>query len=171
MYEIGARHEKSLLDFDDHPLIAIWEMTQACDLVCRHCRACATPHRDAEELTTEEAKKLLESIKAMGTPLCVLTGGDPAKRPDLVENVAHGREIGLTMALTPSGTPLMTRELIGRLKDAGLTEKGRQLAEPIRTALQDIRYRALDDVSPEEIEITNAVLLRMIANLADLQPD
>jgi AdoMet-dependent heme synthase len=120
MYEIGARREKTLLDFDDHPLIAIWEMTQACDLVCRHCRACATPFRDEQELTTAEAKKLLESVHAMGTPLCVLTGGDPAKRPDLVELVAHGRDIGLTMALTPSGTPLMTRELIGRLEDAGL---------------------------------------------------
>jgi MoaA/NifB/PqqE/SkfB family radical SAM enzyme len=48
----------------------------------------------------------------MGTPLVVLTGGDPAKRPDLVSLVAYGVALGLTMALTPSGTNLTTRTLL-----------------------------------------------------------
>lgn len=112
---------RNTLDFDDHPLIAIWETTQACDLVCAHCRACATPHLDPRELTTAQGKKLLSAFAAMGTPLCVLTGGDPAKRADLVELVAHGVKVGLTMALTPSGTPLMTRELLAELHAAGLS--------------------------------------------------
>jgi radical SAM protein len=106
--------------FDDHPLLAIWEMTQACDLVCAHCRACATTDRDRDELTTEEAKSLLDSIAAMSVPLVVLTGGDPAKRPDLVELVAHGKRRGLTMAVTPSGTPLLVEETIVKMKEAGL---------------------------------------------------
>lgn len=108
------------LDFDDHPLLAIWETTQACDLVCAHCRASATPFTHPEELTTDEGKRLLDRIAAMGTPMCVLTGGDPAKRADLVELVRHGARAGLVMALTPSGTPLMTRDLLERLRDAGL---------------------------------------------------
>ncbi len=106
--------------FDQHPLLAIWEVTQACDLACAHCRACATPSRDAAELTTDEGKHLLEQIAAMGTPLMVLTGGDPAKRPDLVELVSHGTRAGLTMAVTPSGTPLFTGELLESLRDAGM---------------------------------------------------
>ncbi len=108
------------LDFDDHPLVAIWETTQACDLVCAHCRACATPRLDPRELTTAQGMKLLSGFAAMGTPLCVLTGGDPAKRADLVELVEHGVREGLTMALTPSGTPLMTEELLADLKRGGL---------------------------------------------------
>ena len=76
--------------FDHHPFLAIWELTQACDLVCAHCRACATPHRAPDELDTTEGKHLLDRIAAMGTKLVVLTGGDPAKRPDLVELVRHG---------------------------------------------------------------------------------
>jgi radical SAM protein len=111
---------RTTLDFEDHPLLAIWETTQACDLACAHCRACATPHLDPRELTTAQGKRLLGAFAAMGTPLCVLTGGDPAKRPDLVELVEHGARLGLTMALTPSGTPLMTRELLAALKAAGL---------------------------------------------------
>ncbi|MCL2725187.1 MAG: TIGR04053 family radical SAM/SPASM domain-containing protein [Polyangiaceae bacterium] len=110
----------TFLDFDDHPLIAIWEMTQACDLVCQHCRASATAKLDPLELSTGEGKALLDSIAAMGTPLCILTGGDPAKRRDLVELVRYGARAGLTMALTPSGTPLMTGDLLGRLQEAGL---------------------------------------------------
>ena len=71
------------LDFDHHPLLAIWEVTQACDLACQHCRACATPARDEAELSTAEGLRLLDAIRAMGTPVVVLTGGDPAKRSAL----------------------------------------------------------------------------------------
>jgi AdoMet-dependent heme synthase len=73
------------------------------------------------ELSTEEGRRLLDAIAAMGTPLVVLTGGDPAKRPDLVSLVAHGVGLGLTMALTPSGTHLTTRALLEQLKGAGLS--------------------------------------------------
>lgn len=55
-----------------------------------------------------------------------------------------------------------------RSKNAGLTEKGHQLADPIRTALQELRYRALEGVSEKEIAITNEVLLKMIGNLSNL---
>ena len=56
----------------------------------------------------------------MGTKLMVLTGGDPAKREDLVELVDHGTKAGLTMTVTPSGTPLVTEDLLRRMRDAGL---------------------------------------------------
>lgn len=108
------------IPFDHHPLLAIWEVTQACELACAHCRACATPMRDLRELSTDEGKKLLEDVRAMGTPLVVLTGGDPAARPDLVELVSHGTSLGLIMAVTPSGTPSTTRELLVELRGAGL---------------------------------------------------
>jgi radical SAM protein len=107
--------------FDRAPFILFWETTQACDLVCQHCRACAVPDRAPDELSTEEGIALLDEAKAMGCPLVVLTGGDPAKRPDLVDLVRHGSAIGLHMALTPSATPLVTPELLSRLKSAGLS--------------------------------------------------
>lgn len=106
--------------FDDHPLLAIWETTQACDLACAHCRACAKPQRHPEELDTREGKQLLDALSRGGVPLVVLTGGDPAKRDDLVELVAHGDALGLHMGLTPSATPLMTDALLARLAEARL---------------------------------------------------
>ena len=102
------------------PFIVFWEMTQACDLACAHCRATARPHRSEWELDTEQGEALLDSIAEMGTPIVVLTGGDPAQREDLVRLVRHGTNRGLHMALTPSATPLLTEELIARLQDAGL---------------------------------------------------
>ena len=108
------------MPFDERPLLVIWETTRACDLACVHCRACAIANRDPNELSTDEAKKLLDDVKRMGTPLFVLTGGDPAKRPDLVEIVRYGSSIGLVMAVTPSGTPLMTENILREVRDAGL---------------------------------------------------
>jgi DNA-binding MarR family transcriptional regulator len=58
-----------------------------------------------------------------------------------------------------------------RSKNAGLTEKGKMIAEPIRTKLLDIRYSALQGLTDEEIDTTNTVLLRMIGNLAALNVD
>lgn len=107
-------------NFDETPFLAFWETTRACDLACQHCRASAVPHRAPGELSTVEGKELLDEIAALGCKLVVLTGGDPAKRPDLVELVRHGTDVGLRVALTPSATPLVTRELLTDLKDAGL---------------------------------------------------
>lgn len=108
------------MEHDDHPFIAIWETTQACDLACAHCRASARPCRDRNELTSYEGFKLLRSLARGGVPLVVLTGGDPAKRPDLTDLVAFGHAEGLKMGLTPSATPLVTEELVIDLADAGL---------------------------------------------------
>ncbi|HSC87955.1 MAG TPA: TIGR04053 family radical SAM/SPASM domain-containing protein [Polyangiaceae bacterium] len=108
------------MKFDDKPFVAIWETTQACDLHCHHCRAEARPDRNPGELSTVEARKLLEQFAAAEVPLVILTGGDPAKRPDLVELVQYGKSLGLTMGLTPSATPLVTPELLEALQRAGI---------------------------------------------------
>lgn len=106
--------------YGDHPLSAVWETTQACDLACSHCRARATPSRDDAELSTDEARRLFAELAEASVERLVLTGGDPAKRPDLLELVAHGREAGLTVSLAPSPTSLMTRALLAELAAAGV---------------------------------------------------
>jgi radical SAM protein len=108
------------IDFDERPYIAIWEMTQACDLACVHCRACAQPKRDPLELSTDEGKRLIDQIAEMKIPVFVLTGGDPIKRPDLFELIEYATGIGVRASLTPSATPLLTREIVRLLKECGL---------------------------------------------------
>jgi radical SAM protein len=107
-------------EFAERPLVVIWEMTQACDLKCAHCRASAQPLRSALELSTAEGYHLVDQVAEMGVPIFVLTGGDPLKRPDLFALVQYAGSKGVKTSLTPSATPLLTRESIKKLKESGL---------------------------------------------------
>jgi len=107
-------------DFSEAPFLVIWELTQACDLACRHCRASARPWRDPAELTTAEAFGVLAQIRALGDPLLVFTGGDPLKRPDLFDILSESVRSGLRTAITPSATPLLDRDAVRRFRGAGV---------------------------------------------------
>lgn len=107
-------------DFDLRPLLVIWEMTQACDLNCVHCRADARPKRHPLELSTAEAFHLIDEVAEMRVPLFVLTGGDPLKRPDILPIVQYACRQGVRTSLTPSATPLLTRDAVFQLKRSGL---------------------------------------------------
>ena len=115
-----------MMDFSQSPLLVIWEVTQACDLACVHCRASAIPSRNPGELTTEEGYRLLEQVKAFGetkpfgSPLFVFTGGDPLKRPDLYDLIRYSVKLGLRTNVTPSGTPLLTPAAIDEFQRAGV---------------------------------------------------
>jgi radical SAM protein len=107
-------------DFDRAPFVVIWETTQACDLACVHCRAEAQPLRDPRELTTAEARQMMTDVRRFGPVVFVFSGGDCLKRPDIVDLVAHGTELGMRMAITPATTPLCSRETMTALRGAGL---------------------------------------------------
>lgn len=116
-----GRPDLADVDFEQAPFLVIWEVTRACDLACKHCRAEAVTNRNPLELSTEQGMRLMDDVRRFGRPLFVLTGGDPLKRPDVVELVEYGASIGLRMAMTPSGTPLMTEPVLRSLKAAGLS--------------------------------------------------
>jgi radical SAM protein len=108
--------------FTSAPFLVIWETTRACALACAHCRAEAIPRRDPRELTADEGRLLIERVAAFGdpAPLLVLTGGDPLRRPDIVDLVAHAAGAGLGVSLTPSATAAVTESRLRALRDAGL---------------------------------------------------
>ena len=118
----GRGYPRVPVDFSRSPFIVIWEVTRACALACVHCRADAIAFRDPRELTTAEGCALIDRVRSFGEPppLFVLTGGDPMRRPDLVDLVSHAVGAGLTVALTPSGTAAVTRKRLTELRDAGL---------------------------------------------------
>jgi MoaA/NifB/PqqE/SkfB family radical SAM enzyme len=109
------------VDFSHAPALVIWEATRACDLACRHCRAEAQPAPLPGELNDAEALAMLDEVRReFGPVILVITGGDPLKRPGLERIIAHGSTLGLTMAMTPSATPLLTVPVLARLRAAGL---------------------------------------------------
>jgi len=116
-------------DFSRNPMIVYWEMTQACGLACKHCRAEAMPTPHPMELTPLESEHLLAQIAGFGDPLphLILTGGDPLSRKDLFEVIDYGRLLGLEVSITPSATPELTCAAIDKLKAHGIQSLGLSL--------------------------------------------
>jgi radical SAM protein len=105
----------------ERPLRVYWEVTRACDLACRHCRAEAVPLHHPAELTTAEGRRLLAQLAAVEPfPHVVFTGGDPLKRSDLFDLIAAARALGLRVSVAPSATPLLTADVLRRLRTAGV---------------------------------------------------
>jgi len=107
-------------DFDDRPFIVIWEVTRACSLACRHCRAEANLSRHPLELSTEEAFRFVEQVERCRPALFVMTGGDPIRRLNLEALVRHATDRGLRVSLSPSATPEFARADLGEFKTAGV---------------------------------------------------
>ena len=80
-------------------LVVFYETTRACDLICQHCRACAQANLHPNELTSAEARLLLDQLTDYPKPpMLVLTGGDPLKRPDIFDLVQYVANRGLEVA-------------------------------------------------------------------------
>ncbi|MBI5244918.1 MAG: TIGR04053 family radical SAM/SPASM domain-containing protein [Elusimicrobia bacterium] len=126
-------------DFSRAPFLAIWETTRSCALACAHCRASAILGRDPRELTTAEGKDVLDQAAGMGTPIFILSGGDPLNRPDLEGLVRHGKARGLRMGTIPAATDNIAPERIRGLKDAGLDQVAFSLDAPTAPVHDDMR--------------------------------
>jgi radical SAM protein len=106
-----------------------WEITQACDLACRHCRAAAMPEPCPDELTLEEGIEFLRQIPEFGRPMpqVILTGGDPLRCKNLFALIDEARRLGIGMSITPAATPALTREILLELKSHGIQGLGLSL--------------------------------------------
>jgi heme b synthase len=96
-----------------------WEVTRSCNLACKHCRAEAHPEPYEGELSTEEAKALIDTFPAVGNPIIIFTGGEPLLRSDVFELVPYAKAKGLRCVMAPNGT-LLSEENVARIKEAGI---------------------------------------------------
>ncbi|MFP4058597.1 MAG: radical SAM protein [Candidatus Brocadiia bacterium] len=111
-------HPESIDGAPELRMIA-WELTRACNLVCRHCRAAAVDRPTADELTTDECLRLVDDIAAFARPTVILTGGEPLLRGDLADIARHATRRGLRAVAALNGTLLDTPTARGLL-DAGI---------------------------------------------------
>jgi radical SAM protein with 4Fe4S-binding SPASM domain len=93
-------------------------LTYRCNNNCAHCYN-ARP-RQHPELTTEQWKKLLDRVWALGIPHVVFTGGEPTLRPDLAELIAHAEKNGQITGINTNGRRLKDAAYLQSLVDAGL---------------------------------------------------
>ncbi|SKA74848.1 heme b synthase [Paucidesulfovibrio gracilis DSM 16080] len=96
-----------------------WEVTRSCNLACKHCRAEAHPEPYEGELSTEEAKALIDTFPDVGNPIIIFTGGEPLLREDIFELVPYAKAKGLRCVMAPNGT-LLSEENVARIKEVGI---------------------------------------------------
>ena len=101
------------------PLVMSWNITRECNMKCSHCYINATDRKLDNELTTQEAKNLMDQIYQVSRPLLILSGGEPLLRPDIYELIRYGSKIGLKMGLGSNGS-LIDEAAAKKLKEAGI---------------------------------------------------
>ena len=104
-------------------MIVSWMTTNKCNLTCKHCYQDARPDACANELTTDEARALIDQIAAAGFKIMIFSGGEPLMRPDIYDLVAYAASKGLSPVFGTNGT-LITPEVAGHLKECGACAMG-----------------------------------------------
>ncbi len=84
------------------PIYAVWEITLACDLACRHCGSRAG-HARREELSTAECLDLVRQMARLGVKEVTVIGGEAYLRDDWLEIIAEIRATGMTATMTTGG--------------------------------------------------------------------
>lgn len=110
--------EARAVDKRVRPIYAVWEITLACDLLCRHCGSRAGKRRP-DELTTEECLDLVDQMADLGVKEVTLIGGEAYLRDDWIEIIEHVGARGMTCTMTTGGRQLDDTK-VARAKAAGL---------------------------------------------------
>lgn len=189
LHRVYARHAAAVWEVETRlihrlglvrpPTAVQWMATRACDLTCAHCYSHAGPRADGE-LTTDEARGLLDELVALGRPALVLAGGEPLLRPDLPELIreaagrgiqwsmhTHGRLVPRHRALFEEHPPAMVAVSIDGPEEHHDRFRGR--AGSYRDALAAVAV--LRETGCEEV-IAGTTVTRQNADLvADMLPE
>jgi 12,18-didecarboxysiroheme deacetylase len=113
-----------LLQFSaDKKPVVVWNMTRRCNLRCVHCYASATGAADPGELTTAEARVVIDDLAAFGVPVILFSGGEPLTRDDLPDLARHAADRGIRAVISTNGT-LITRAHAAAFREIGLSYVG-----------------------------------------------
>lgn len=102
------------------PRLVFWETTAGCNLRCIHCRRVTlADHLTPQDLTTEESFRLVDQLRAIGSPVFVLSGGEPLLRPDVFDIARYAADAGLPVALATNGT-VIDDDVAARIEASGV---------------------------------------------------
>ncbi len=86
----------------DAPICLTWELTYACNLECVHCLS-SSGRRDPRELTTDEAKAVLDELHDLQVFYINIGGGEPMIRRDFFELLEYSIERGIGVKFSTNG--------------------------------------------------------------------
>ena len=120
------------------PLVMSWNVTRECNMKCSHCYINATERKLTNELTTKEAKNLMDQICEVSKPLLILSGGEPLLRSDIFELIKYGTSKGLKMGLGSNGS-LIDDSVAKKLKNSGIATVSISIDSHIATQHDEFR--------------------------------
>jgi mycofactocin radical SAM maturase len=86
----------------DAPICLTWELTYACNLDCVHCLS-SSGRRDPRELTTAEAKSVLDQLRDLQVFYINIGGGEPTIRRDFFEILEYSISQGIGVKFSTNG--------------------------------------------------------------------
>ena len=86
----------------DAPICLTWELTYACNLQCVHCLS-SSGQRDERELSTDEAKKILDELRDLQVFYINIGGGEPMVRRDFFELLEYSVGNGIGVKFSTNG--------------------------------------------------------------------
>jgi len=87
------------------PICLTWELTYACNLACVHCLS-SSGRRDPDELSTAEAKLIIDELRDLQVFYVNIGGGEPMIRPDFFELIEYATTNGVGVKFSTNGSRL-----------------------------------------------------------------
>lgn len=109
--------------FDQRKPVIVWNCTRRCNLKCIHCYSRSCNINYDGELTTSEAKAVIEDLAAFRVPVLLFSGGEPLMRNDLFELGSYARQLGIRPVISTNGT-LITPTMAQKIAIAGFAYVG-----------------------------------------------
>lgn len=145
------------------PFLVVWDVTYSCNLKCKHCYANAGKKLE-DELSTDEAKRVIDILDESSVPIISFSGGEPLVRPDIFELTRYATDKGIYAAIATNGT-LITKEKAKEMKKAGIAFT--QISLDGAIAKTHDSFRGIDGVFDKTIKgIQNAVEEGFFVNVA-----
>lgn len=108
---------KAILLKQKLPKLISWGITNVCNLRCGYCDYWENTKQDSSDLPLQEVKKIATWLRQSGCEAISLTGGECLTRDDILEIVAHLKQLGFYVKINTNGTLLEKREAVARLAD------------------------------------------------------
>jgi len=145
------------------PFLVVWDVTYACNLKCKHCYSNAGKSLD-DELTTKEAKQVIDKLERACVPVIAFSGGEPLVRKDIFELTKYAHDKGIYVAVATNGT-LITKNKAKDMKNAGI--EFTQISLDGASAKTHNSFRGIDRVFEKTIQgIKNCVDEGFFVNIA-----
>ncbi len=107
---------------DKRPVV-VWTSTRRCNLHCAHCYSDSFDREYEGELTTDQAFAMVDDLAAFGSPVLLISGGEPLTRPDAIDVAARAVGLGMRVVFSTNGT-LLTEEKAAALAAIGASYVG-----------------------------------------------